>query len=146
VPNLIPLDRSPEAPDDRREFMQQWIEGFNTGLAIHLAAFRCDHPDACVFAPDFYQAMTDILDQPQAHGFGNVCDRCYDAAADVASSDPISFVWWDGCHPSARSQRYLAKSALGCFSQALPLLHEGVYPTDTLTYLSQFGNLSDSLS
>jgi outer membrane lipase/esterase len=112
VPNLMPVDRTPEAPDDRRQFMREWLRSFDQQLAARLEQFQALHPEVHLVTPDFARAIDELLDHPQAYAFSNTGQAVYDSSAGRVVGDPATWFWFDECHPGHRAQQLIAQCAI----------------------------------
>ena len=116
VPPMLPIHLAPESPADKRDFMQQWIDGFHGKLDARLDAFRNAHDDVQLVSPDLDRMTHELLDRADLYEFSNVTAGCYDEGSGKLAGDPCSYFWWDKCHPTTRVHTYLARCAMDAFS------------------------------
>jgi phospholipase/lecithinase/hemolysin len=112
VPNLPDLGELPEFRTTPQAPALSFLSGvFNSNLATQLSLL-----DATLTAEivqfDTQAALNEILANPGAFGFTNTTDPC---VKDL-QCDPNTWVFWDGVHPTTRTDQILAAQ----FQAALP--------------------------
>lgn len=86
--------------------------GFNQGLAQMLGSL--DAVLAADIVPfDTFSLLADVRFNPSVYGFTNVSEQCL---GNPACTDPDTFLFWDGVHPTARGHAILGAS----FAAAVP--------------------------
>lgn len=67
---------------------------------------------------DTFALLSSIVANPVAAGLGNVTDACFNGAA--VCSNPDSYLFWDGIHPTAAGHRLIADAAFNVLAVPEP--------------------------
>ena len=67
---------------------------------------------------DTFALLSSIVANPVASGLGNVTDACFNGAA--VCSNPDSYLFWDGIHPTAAGHRLIADAAFNVLAVPEP--------------------------
>jgi len=116
IPNLPDLGLTPFA-----EVMGLITEatgysmGFNAELAAQLALLNTLNPAANLIPFDTFTTFNQIIANPEAYSFTNTGIPCL-SAGDICS-DPGSYLFWDGLHPTTQAHAVFATA----FARAIPL-------------------------
>lgn len=115
VPNLPDLGEVPEFRGTADAPALSALTGaFNTGLAAELDFLDQQLP-AEIVQFDTEAALNKIIANPGAFGFTNATDACVDNLLN-GLCDPNTWVFWDGVHPTTRTDQILAAG----FQAAVP--------------------------
>ncbi len=101
--------------------------GFNMALYSTLGAFGLD-----VIQVDVFSLLRSVTDDPQAFGFTNATDACFDGTQIIG--DPDEFVFWDDVHPTTHTHQLLAAEVFDQLMATEPLaLHDNATVTVTVS-------------
>ncbi|KAF8194141.1 hypothetical protein BJ912DRAFT_959517 [Pholiota molesta] len=103
--NVPPEERAPGTINSptKAALLKAHIDGFNTVLADHIAAFEAANPDTTVMTFDAHAWFNQVLDNPQPYGFTNTTGFC-------TCSAPTGFFWFNTGHPTERVHALLAQA------------------------------------
>lgn len=73
---------------------------FNAALALKLGELSASEPNLDIVAFQVDDVLAEVRANPGAFGFSNVTDRCLASATFTPCSDPDSYLFWDGSHPT----------------------------------------------
>ncbi len=87
--------------------------GFNAAMAQVLGALPQILPGAHFVSLDADAVLTEIVADPAAAGLEDVSTPClaFGVTPNAICSDPSSFLFWDGTHPTSAGHRLLAMAA-----------------------------------
>lgn len=97
---------------------------FNAGLATQIDNLR-NTLGVNIIELDVFSAFQATVNDPGAFGFSNVTDPCLEIGGAGVCSDPDSYAFWDGIHPTAAihaGTAALATAAVVPVPAAFPLL------------------------
>lgn len=126
VPNLPDIGMTPEsqageAPGSSDPaVISAATVAHNDELAAQIAALQLAFADAAFFTFDIYGLFNAILANPAAFGLTNVSDACAGLDLMTACSDPDSFLFFDGIHPTAITHEMMGMLAFEEL-QAIPV-------------------------
>lgn len=86
-------------------------QAFNANLGLTLASLAPLGADIVAF--DTYGTLNDVIAHAGDYGFTNVTDQCL---GNPACTDPYSYLFWDGVHPTTHADAVLADR----FAAAVP--------------------------
>ncbi|KAJ3027587.1 UNVERIFIED_CONTAM: hypothetical protein HDU68_003520 [Siphonaria sp. JEL0065] len=113
--NMPPLQSSPRLNriTSMTAQIKQIVDGYNQVLAAGVAALSTHFPEANIVINDINGLLTYVATPEGASvfNFANVGDVCLNSTAGTICSDPNSYFFWDGIHPSTRGQSYIAQYA-----------------------------------
>ena len=122
VPNMPNLGITPDAQSAGAAAAAELTfasQVFNANLASTLGALeqnlRAFYPELDIIPFDTFAALSQVLADPDAFGLTNVTQACYQGPTSVCT-DPDSYLFWDGVHPTDAVHRILARE----FAQAVP--------------------------
>ena len=87
--------------------------GYNIGLSGALDALA-GLPGIRIVRMDLFGILTELVADPEAHGFTNVTESCItpDVVAGAVCESPGQYLFWDGVHPTRAGHRHLASEAM----------------------------------
>jgi phospholipase/lecithinase/hemolysin len=101
VPNTPDLGLIPEFYGTGLQgFFSDLSDKFNTELALKLDDFSASRPDLDIVSFQVDDLLADVRTNPGAYGFSNVTQRCLANIAATPCSNPDSYLFWDGSHPT----------------------------------------------
>lgn len=98
---------------------------FNVTLSGLLAITEAANSGLDIDLLDMYALLNDAVANPAAYGFGNVTSACLEGELGLPGtecSDPGSYLFWDGMHPSARAHALIAQAALRAVPEPASIL------------------------
>lgn len=125
IPNLPNLGLTPRvaaAGAGAQAYANQLSVVINNDFSNLLDQFRVDHADFSMVRFDAYGLFNDISSHPGQYGLTNVTSRCYTGddlgftGGGGVCTNPDSYMFWDGIHPSAATGAIVADAML----KALP--------------------------
>ncbi|MES2835644.1 MAG: autotransporter domain-containing protein [Pseudomonadota bacterium] len=87
------------------------ITTFNGALSTQLIATAAARPGTNIILMDIYKIGDTIAANPTAFGVTNVTDACFNQVLLTVCSNPDSYFYYDGVHPTAAGHRVLAALA-----------------------------------
>lgn len=101
VPNTPDLGLIPEfIGTGLQGFFSDLSDKFNTELAVKLDELSASRPDLDIVSFQVDDVLAEVRANPGAYGFSNVTDRCLATISTTPCSDPDSYLFWDGSHPT----------------------------------------------
>lgn len=101
VPNTPDLGLIPEfIGTGLQSFFSDLSDKFNTELAVKLNELSASRPDLDIVSFQVDDVLAEVRANPGAYGFSNVTDRCLANISATPCSDPDSYLFWDGSHPT----------------------------------------------
>ena len=101
VPNTPDLGLIPEfIGTGFQGFFSDLSDKFNTELAVKLDELSDSRPDLDIVAFQVDDVLAEVRADPAAYGFSNVTQRCLASIVATPCSDPDSYLFWDGSHPT----------------------------------------------
>lgn len=82
---------------------------FNTALLTGLNATAAASPNTNIIMMDLFKIGDSIVANPGAFGIANVTEACFNGA--TVCSNPSSYFYFDGIHPSATGHQIIARLA-----------------------------------
>jgi phospholipase/lecithinase/hemolysin len=73
---------------------------FNTELALKLDELSASRPDLDIVSFQVDDLLAEVRTNPGAYGFSNVTQRCLANIAATPCSNPETYLFWDGTHPT----------------------------------------------
>ena len=82
---------------------------FNSALSAGLFTVAATNPDSNIILMDLYKISDTLAANPGAFGLANASSACFNGV--TVCSDPDSYLYWDGVHPTAAGHRLIASLA-----------------------------------
>jgi outer membrane lipase/esterase len=101
-------------------------QAFDAGLSAVLDGFVLGHPDAQLTRFDTYGALESIVANASSLGLTDLTDRCYTGddltftGGGTVCSDPNSFLFWDGIHPTSAVSQLIGREMLAALGVPEP--------------------------
>jgi phospholipase/lecithinase/hemolysin len=95
---------------------QAFTVGFNTELVIQLGNLSQLFPSTDIIGYDTFSFMNDVVANPAGYGFSNSQDACLPSILAAPCTDPGSYIFWDGFHPTTQADALIASA----FARAVP--------------------------
>jgi phospholipase/lecithinase/hemolysin len=101
-------------------------QAFDAGLSAVLDGFVLGHPDAQLTRFDTYGALESIVANAASLGLTDLTDRCYTGddltftGGGTVCSDPNSFLFWDGIHPTSVVSQLIGSEMLAALGVPEP--------------------------
>lgn len=84
-------------------------QSFNSSLFAAMATVAASKPNTNIIYFDLYKVSDVLIANPGRFGLSNVTQSCFNGV--TVCSNPDSFLYWDGVHPTAAGHRLLAALA-----------------------------------
>lgn len=120
--NVPPLDQTPRFSGTPQESaVAAWVAGYNTSLALGLAALAPTLPAGTSVLPfDTHDLFADIIADPSAFGLTNVTDPAF-TTNPIPSivPNPGEYLFWDTIHPTTAAHHLLATRLVATIPPAM---------------------------
>ena len=126
VPNLGRVPRIGELGPAAIAGGMALSQAFDTGLSGLLDGFAASHPGVNLIRFDTYGALEGIIANAAALGLSDLTDRCYTGddigftGGGTVCSNPDSYLFWDGIHPTAYVHGILGQEMLAALGVPEP--------------------------
>jgi len=97
--------------------LSQLSSGFNMGLTSVVAGLEANL-GVNIIDLDIESIVNDAVNSPADFGLSNVTDTCI-IIGGASCSNPDSFLFWDGIHPTAAAHQIIADNALIAISESV---------------------------
>jgi len=107
IPNMVDLGNTPfgkKLGGIQQTALSQISSNFNAFLDQNLDAIV----GANIFRPDVNNLLQLVQADPQAYGFENVRDSCFNKLTFQTCSNPDRYLFWDDVHPTERGHGLIA--------------------------------------
>lgn len=128
VTNLPKLSTTPQFRNTAAAPLADFaVNTFNSALGTRLAATAAANPNTNIIQMDIFGASDVVASNPSAFGISNVTEACFTGT--TVCSDPGSYFYFDGVHPTTKGHSVLAALATdylyyGSFGSRSALLGE----------------------
>jgi len=120
VPNLPNIGLTPAASaigPAAIAGLSQLSSGFNMGLTSVVAGLEANL-GVNIIDLDIESILNDAITSPADFGLTNVSDTCIILGGD-SCSNPDSFLFWDGIHPTAATHQIIAENAFNAVTESV---------------------------